>query len=220
MGDFFEGLFAIAFFLGFVWLAGRLIYRGGIFVKKVVKRETRTAGDDFAGAVWFVVIGAAVVIRLIWDFNSSPSEKIEASAAAGSHLSGCSTDHVADFTAKTLSWNEASGICSAINNYLTGHPRVDVFKKMQQAVSLLQMAGYDLPPEVIADQFMRIVMLRKQASNPDAILVTIDTVFKIYNGSSGAIPPTRVITVLQVYGEDGEHLSEEGLVNLVVAASN
>ena len=79
--------------------------------------------------------------------------------------------------------------------------------------SLMNIHGLQVSEREIAYQLMNIVEARR-ITNPDRILATFDTVWKIFDGTDGHVTPSDLNIMLRSSGPMARTLSDDGLISM------
>ena len=182
--------------------------------------STRLLGAIASGATPVLLSGC--VALLVLTGCSKPVEGRQAverpvdhdsTSFSSTSLSSCAIDSVKTVSLATVSWSDTAGICEKMARVLGHPPSGRLLSKLSKAVSTLSMTGRGTDQIGNAYQFMRIVESRGQLTNDDAMISTIDIVFKIVNGTDGRVMPKDLNIFLSELGDGALKMSDEGLIH-------
>ena len=114
---------------------------------------------------------------------------------------------------ETISGSMAAGICETITKSLGHRPQIRVLRAASMIASLMNIHGLQVSEREIAYQLMNIVEARR-ITNPDRILATFDTVWKIFDGTDGHVTPSDLNIMLRSSGPMARTLSDDGLISM------
>jgi hypothetical protein len=185
----------------------------GLFLGIISMRGTRDLTrqrDPYTPSAFAAII---LVLAMMIATTGRASRADEATDTA--EVKSCSFEEMLSETKNILivDANSASKICEMITKSLGHKPERNVFHAALMVTGLMNMRGLKDSEPDIAYQLMNIVEARHITSN-DRILRTFDTVWKIFDGTSGHVTPRDLNMVLRRSGQSAHTLSDDGLISI------
>ncbi|MRW86375.1 hypothetical protein GJ698_20075 [Pseudoduganella sp. FT26W] len=128
-------------------------------------------------------------------------------------VSACTFDALYPVHISMLDVEETSAVCEKMARAMGHNPSVKQLRHLARAVGLLSVQGRTKDVVGTAYQFMRVVEVRGQLKNEQAMYATIELVFKIANGTDGRVMPKDLNVFLTSLGKGAKTMSDQGLIN-------
>lgn len=136
------------------------------------------------------------------------------------HVASCMSDHMQSVAISSVSWTDTGKICTAYARAAGEMPTVKSLRTLSTAASNLEALRHVSSTVSAAQKFVDIAQIRGKLTDEDAFVASTEVAFKIVNGTEGKIPLDTVFEVLQSLGPGSKTISDRGLINAVVVASD
>lgn len=113
----------------------------------------------------------------------------------------------------SISAADAGDICQMFVRSLSHKPQEYMLRGLFMVVSLISIRGHVDPEPEIGRQLINIIQVRG-ITDSDRMSSTLNTVWKIFEGTGGRVTPRDLISALRSSGRIARTLSDAGLISL------
>lgn len=131
-----------------------------------------------------------------------------------SPVTSCNWENMEKQRINLLSYVDEADVCNTIQSTLGNPPSVALTRRLSKAIFIMQVNGSKDTAKEVAYQIMSVVEARGQTQNEKAIEGSIETVFKIFNGTQGHVTPKDVNVFLRNAGPMAKTLNDDGLIGM------
>ena len=129
-------------------------------------------------------------------------------------LKSCSSKDMDALRFTSVAHVDEAAICSTMESSLGHIPSIALVRHMAKAVFAYEVKGDKDSAQELTYQMMNIVEARGQQSNDAAIEESMETIFKIFNGTQGHVTPSDMNVALRNPSVHPRSLDEQEMFTL------